>query len=174
MLTEFYLVFINVLPYHKAIQHWRSPYFRKCLVFQNIIVKWLSDHDVVLVDSNIIPQRRKPVRRLIHIWSKADIPAMEKEIKNLHPIFIILIRLLHLSSPCGWTSRENAMRSSILMYHLNIPQHGSVSHGATGTCADVAAERSESTQEPSVLNVQVTGIASAHCRWKTRKPAKNA
>ena len=45
-------------------------------------VPGLSDHDVVLVGSNIIPQRRKPVRRLIYIWSKADIPAMEKEMNE--------------------------------------------------------------------------------------------
>ena len=55
---------------------------RPSLICKSTSLPGLSDHDVVLVDSNIIPQRRKPVRRLIHIWSKADIPAMEKEMNK--------------------------------------------------------------------------------------------
>ena len=144
---------------------------RPSLICKNTTLPGLSDHEVVLVDSNIILQRPKPMRRLIHIWAKADIPAMEKEMNEFASGFHNT-RHLHLSTRCGWTSRENAMRSSILTYHQNIDQRGIVSHGVTRTYKDVAGERSEPTREPSVLNVHVTGIASANSRLKTRNPAR--
>ena len=137
---------------------------RPSLICKSTSLPGLSDHDVVCVDSNIIPQRRNQYvawytsgqRRIYQRW--------KRRWTNSHPIITIHIRHLHPSTLCGWTSKGNAMRSSRLMYHQNIPQHGSVSHGATGTYADVAGERSEPTPEPSVLNVQVTGIVSANFR----------
>ena len=48
----------------------------------------LSDHDIVLVDSNITPARQKPPRRLIHLWKKVNLPVMEADLKsNLQSAF---------------------------------------------------------------------------------------
>ena len=42
----------------------------------------LSDHAIVLVDSNITPARQKPPKRLIHLGKKTNIPEMKADLKN--------------------------------------------------------------------------------------------
>ena len=42
----------------------------------------LSDHDVIIIDTSLVPRTRRPVKRLIYLWSKADLPGMEKELKE--------------------------------------------------------------------------------------------
>ena len=40
----------------------------------------LGDHDAVLVETSITPKPRRPVRRLIYLWSRADLPALATEL----------------------------------------------------------------------------------------------
>lgn len=40
----------------------------------------VSDHDIVLIDSNVTSHRRKPTRRLIYLWKQANINEMKKEL----------------------------------------------------------------------------------------------
>ncbi|KAK3083794.1 hypothetical protein FSP39_003288 [Pinctada imbricata] len=42
----------------------------------------LSDHDVVLIDSNITPARQKPPSRIVHLWKKVDIKVMESDLSH--------------------------------------------------------------------------------------------
>ena len=42
-----------------------------------------SDHDIVLLDTNIFPTRPKPIRRTIHLWKKADTEGIKKDLANL-------------------------------------------------------------------------------------------
>ena len=39
----------------------------------------IGDHDLVLVDTNIMPHRQKPARRKIFLWKNADLSNMKKE-----------------------------------------------------------------------------------------------
>lgn len=43
----------------------------------------LRDHDIILIDNNVIEKRRRPVRRLIHIWSKANTEGMFNDSKTI-------------------------------------------------------------------------------------------
>lgn len=40
----------------------------------------LSDHDIVLIDINTTPHRRRPVRRLVYLWAKADTEAISSDL----------------------------------------------------------------------------------------------
>ena len=40
----------------------------------------LGDHDAVLVETSMTPKLRRPVRRLIYLWSRADLPALATEL----------------------------------------------------------------------------------------------
>jgi len=53
---------------------------RPSLVLKCSALPGLSDHDIVLTDTNIVAQRRRPIRRLIYLWSKADLKEMSKNI----------------------------------------------------------------------------------------------
>jgi hypothetical protein len=39
----------------------------------------VSDHDIVLIDPNVTPHRRKPTR-LIYLWKRANVNEMKKEL----------------------------------------------------------------------------------------------
>ena len=47
----------------------------------------VSDHDIVPIDSNITPYRRKPTRRLIYLWKQANINEMKKELTEYSKTF---------------------------------------------------------------------------------------
>ena len=145
---------------------------RPSLICKSTSLPGLSDHDVVLVDSNIIPQRRKPVCRLIHIWSKADIPAMEKEMSEFASEF----RNTHSPSTHVNTMWMDIKRKCNKVITTHVPSKYTSTRFSQpwciGTYADVAGVRSEPTCEPDVLKVPMTGIASANSRWKTRRPAR--
>ena len=51
---------------------------RPSLVNRCCPIPEVSDHDIVLIDSNITPHRRKPTRRLIYLWKQANINEMKK------------------------------------------------------------------------------------------------
>lgn len=40
----------------------------------------LSNHDIVLIDINTTPHRRRPVRRLVYLWAKADTEAISSDL----------------------------------------------------------------------------------------------
>jgi hypothetical protein len=46
---------------------------RPSLVNRSEPLPGISDHDIVFVDSNIVAKRRKPIRRRIYIWKRANI-----------------------------------------------------------------------------------------------------
>ena len=43
-----------------------------------------SDHDIVLYDTALVPQRPKPTRRTIYLWKKADIPGMKQDVMDFN------------------------------------------------------------------------------------------
>jgi hypothetical protein len=55
---------------------------RPSLINKSTPLPSLSDHDMVFVDSNIMPARQKPPQRLIHQWKKVNIPDMEENLKG--------------------------------------------------------------------------------------------
>ena len=72
----------------------------------------LSDHDIVLVDSNITPARQKPPKRLIHLWKKTNIPDMEADLKNnLESAFSTYDT--HTPVDTLWTTFKNTCLSNI-------------------------------------------------------------
>ena len=53
---------------------------RPSLVNKCTPIPGLSDHDIVLIDANIVHSRQKPARRLIYLWNKANLIEMEQDI----------------------------------------------------------------------------------------------
>ena len=60
---------------------------RPSLVNRCCPIPGVSDHDIVLIDSNITPYRRKPTRRLIYLWKQANINEMKKELTEYSKTF---------------------------------------------------------------------------------------
>jgi hypothetical protein len=60
---------------------------RPSLVNRCCSIPGLSDHDIVLIDSNVTPHRRKPTRRLIYLWKQANINEMKKELTEYSKTF---------------------------------------------------------------------------------------
>ena len=54
-------------------------------MWENLIYWWVKER--VLIDTNIVAQRRRPVRHLIYLWSKANLPAMEQELTEFSEEF---------------------------------------------------------------------------------------
>jgi hypothetical protein len=42
----------------------------------------LSDHDIVLAYTNIVPSTKKRVKRLIHLWKKVDTSKMAADLER--------------------------------------------------------------------------------------------
>jgi hypothetical protein len=61
---------------------------RPTLVERCSPIPGISDHDIVTVDSDIVPRRQKPVQRRIYLWKKANIPAMNEDLNNFSQHFI--------------------------------------------------------------------------------------
>ena len=66
---------------HKDRQHpgylrTNRPY----LIDRCIPLPGISDHDVVLVDSSVLPARKKPVRRKVYLWKRANKQDMEEDL----------------------------------------------------------------------------------------------
>ena len=55
---------------------------RPSLVSKCLALPGLSDHDIILIDTTTTAQKRRTVRRLIHIWSKADIDAITADLEQ--------------------------------------------------------------------------------------------
>jgi hypothetical protein len=54
---------------------------RPSLVNKCLPLPGLSDHDIVLVDTNITPARQKPFKRLIYLWKKVNLTNMANNLK---------------------------------------------------------------------------------------------
>jgi hypothetical protein len=54
---------------------------RPSLVNKCLPLPGLSDHDIVLVDTNITPARQNPLKRLIYLWKKVNITNMANNVK---------------------------------------------------------------------------------------------
>ena len=52
---------------------------RPTLIDRCVPLPGVSDHDVVLVDTGIIPKRQKPIQRRIYLRKRADKVAMKKK-----------------------------------------------------------------------------------------------
>ena len=53
---------------------------RSSLIDRCVPLPGVSDHDVVLVDSSVLPARKKPVRRKVYLWKRANKQAMEEDL----------------------------------------------------------------------------------------------
>ena len=42
----------------------------------------LSDHDIVLMDTNVLPTRQKPIKMKIYLWKRADKSSMSEDLKE--------------------------------------------------------------------------------------------
>ena len=89
---------------------------RTSLVSKCLGLPGLSDHDVILIDTTITAQKRRPVRRLIHIWSKADIDAVTADLEQ----YSQTLRERETSLPINtlWNEFKSVCTSTI---HKNIP-----------------------------------------------------
>ena len=56
---------------------------RPSLSTRTCLLPALSDHDVVMSDNRICPERCKPIPRTVYIWKKANIEEMKKDISEL-------------------------------------------------------------------------------------------
>ena len=43
----------------------------------------ICDHEAVLIETTIQPNKKKPIKRKIHLWNKIDIPTIQKEVHQL-------------------------------------------------------------------------------------------
>ena len=89
---------------------------RPSLVSKCLGLPGLSDHDVILIDTTITAQKRRPVRRLIHILSKADIDAITADLEQ----YSQTLRERETSLPINtlWNEFKSVCTSTI---HKNIP-----------------------------------------------------
>ena len=85
---------------------------RPTLVNKCINIPGLSDHDAILLDSNVIPSRQKPVRRLIHLWKQADLSGMKKDLADFSTEFT---EIHNINSPVDqlWTAFKSKCLSSL-------------------------------------------------------------
>ena len=60
---------------------------RPTLVSRCTSIFGLSDHDIVLTDTNIIPLRQKPPKRLVYLWKKADTSGMKYDLHQFSETF---------------------------------------------------------------------------------------
>ena len=85
---------------------------RPTLVSKCTSIPGLSDHDIVLTDTNTIPLRQKPPKRLVYLWKKSDISGMED---NLHQFAKAFTSEFSVDTPINslWTSFKTKSLSSI-------------------------------------------------------------
>jgi hypothetical protein len=60
---------------------------RPTLVDRCYPIPGLSDHDTVLIDTNLIPNRQKPIQRKICLWKKVNITAMREDLSSFSSSF---------------------------------------------------------------------------------------
>ncbi len=48
----------------------------------------IGDHDVIIIDSKTSAHRQKPPRRTIHLWNKANLPALHEEASSFASTFL--------------------------------------------------------------------------------------
>ena len=61
----------------------------------------IGDHDLVLVETSIMPRRQKPAKRKIYLWKTADLPSMKKECLNFQKEFLENFKT-HRAVPAMW------------------------------------------------------------------------
>ena len=61
----------------------RSSLIERCVYLQGI-----SDQDIVLEESCVLPVREKPVRRKIYLWKRANTQVEEEDLAKLTEKFI--------------------------------------------------------------------------------------
>ena len=61
---------------------------RPSLVDRCAPIPGLSDHDIVLADTNVLPARQKPVKRKIYLWKRADKSSMSEDLKQFTGEFV--------------------------------------------------------------------------------------
>ena len=55
---------------------------RPSLIDRCTPIPGLSDHDIVLKDTNVLPTRQKPIKRKIFLWKQADKSSMSEDLKE--------------------------------------------------------------------------------------------
>ena len=61
---------------------------RPSLVDRCAPIPGLSDHDIVLADTNVLPARQKPVKRKIYLWKRADKSSMSVDLRQFTREFV--------------------------------------------------------------------------------------
>ena len=94
----------------------------------------VSDHEMVLVVSDIRAKRQKPVPRKILLWKKADICYSSRlNLKTLHPPSCLRTRLVLQWTACGYKLHLNSTKSWMIMCQLKCPLPDSTNRGSIAT-----------------------------------------
>ena len=82
------------------------------LVSKCTSISGLNNHDIVITDTNIIPLRQKPPKRLVYLWKKADTSGMEDD---LHQFSETFTSEFSVDTPINslWTSSKKKSLSSV-------------------------------------------------------------
>jgi len=84
----------------------------------------LSDHEIVLVISEVGAKRQKPVKRKIQLWKKADFDAIRKEIAVFNTQFHTTFSTEVLSRQCGDLSSRSCLKLWTNLFHPNLLLRG--------------------------------------------------
>ena len=90
---------------------------RPTLVNKCIPIPGLSDHDIVMVDANIVPARQKPPKRLIYLWKQCNLTDMEQD---LHQSVQGFLKVSTTSTPIDslWASFKSICMTAL---HKHVP-----------------------------------------------------
>ena len=91
---------------------------RPSLVNKCLPLPGLSDHDIVLVDTNITPARQKPLKRLIYLWKKVNITNVTNNLKVSLDKFM---DCSNMKTPINnlWSDFKTiCLASRVLAYHV--------------------------------------------------------
>ena len=58
------------------------------LVDKCVPIPGLSDHDIVLTDTNVLPTPQKPVKRKLYLWKRADKQSVSDDLKQFAEEFV--------------------------------------------------------------------------------------
>ena len=127
---------------------------RPSLVNKCLPLPGLSDHDIVLVDTNITPARQKPLKRVIYLWKKVNITNMANNLK------VSLDKFMDCSD--------------IKKTPINIPQPDIVNPSAIGIYVDYLDGNKGHSTNIAKQEKRKTGTDIANYRNRPQKECKSS